>query len=835
MPLSKFRKSKTFTAIRKFTDRERPIEVFWQAFENLRAGRKPLQVLVFFGIGGIGKTTLLKHIRSALTTRIADEDAENIRLVSLSLEAYEFDSPADVLMAFRNQLEISCHLFDYALLRYWALVGHSPLEIKTKFLKEGSIIWDILESMASLGGVPIPIKLLGKAAKKLRQKYLKTFSKYKEEFEEIENLEAFDLYQRLPSYLGLSLQGAFEEEGLQHVVFLDACETMLSKLARKSVSESADEWLRELIGSSGSGLFVVGSRESIHWEQLDKEWGDYLDQHILGELTDADANFFLRSVPIADEKIRATIIATARGVPLYLDLCVGIYIAKLERNEPPLAKDFVLVEQEVISRFLRHLSVAERELVRTLSAINFFDFPVLTHLVRKFNIGYPATQFTSFVEMSSVHVIDEDQGLYKIHDTVRAYVLDRMPEALRADIVGNAIEYFAQNKERYQPHLLAKHFLHLASITKARANLGDERSDAENLLDIGTALVDNGLWLEVYQAMSRCDPETGNHEGPLRNALGLMRAICLRRVSKLEMAYSELSKIQTSPESLGRYASLASFHKANITRLLGNYPAAERLYRDLAKEISRTRDLKLLTKVKRQWADLLLLKGEFKKALSVLKDLQQTAHDSFETAETLRIIGHVYRFNMQLDEAEEAYQEALRLIEGKGFTGLLGKLRTNLVETLCWKNPEQAIKAAPLALELNERLGARLEVGKIFAALSVAHVLENQDLELADSLAQQARSVEAEIGYLSGTLFAETAATISLMARHDYDQVVAKKKLVQKLIDKLGVYAFLMLPIYVYLDDRTSVGRVKRSFDWLNFNRTLACYRLIIESFGPNT
>ncbi|HOO63135.1 MAG TPA: hypothetical protein PK364_04325, partial [Synergistaceae bacterium] len=57
------------TAAYLFTDREEPVEAFWKNYEAIKAIKKGSpddravpRVLNYYGIGGIGKTTLLKKL-----------------------------------------------------------------------------------------------------------------------------------------------------------------------------------------------------------------------------------------------------------------------------------------------------------------------------------------------------------------------------------------------------------------------------------------------------------------------------------------------------------------------------------------------------------------------------------------------------------------------------------------------------------------------------------------------------------------------------------------------------------------------------------------------------
>ena len=59
------------TAEQLFTDREEPRKAFWDIYDNMSAGE--YMVLSYYGIGGIGKTTLLKQLIKELYEKKADK------------------------------------------------------------------------------------------------------------------------------------------------------------------------------------------------------------------------------------------------------------------------------------------------------------------------------------------------------------------------------------------------------------------------------------------------------------------------------------------------------------------------------------------------------------------------------------------------------------------------------------------------------------------------------------------------------------------------------------------------------------------------------------------
>ena len=66
MSLSKGKARIMTKAVKKFTDREEPKISFMNAFNGLLNGTRPFSILMYYGVGGIGKTSLLRHLQQNL-------------------------------------------------------------------------------------------------------------------------------------------------------------------------------------------------------------------------------------------------------------------------------------------------------------------------------------------------------------------------------------------------------------------------------------------------------------------------------------------------------------------------------------------------------------------------------------------------------------------------------------------------------------------------------------------------------------------------------------------------------------------------------------------------
>ena len=178
------RQESTFRATKIFTDRTEPRKVYADSIAAWEAGRKEQEILVYYGFGGIGKSKLLKELMAA-------PRRDTIRNIFVSLDAFEFGNPVNVLMSMRNQMTVDCGLFDHALLQYSAKAQLTPEELIRKVDSRNEQLFGILNELISLGtgSLSIPTAILQRSVNFIRDLDFKR--KYRAELEElVRTLEA---------------------------------------------------------------------------------------------------------------------------------------------------------------------------------------------------------------------------------------------------------------------------------------------------------------------------------------------------------------------------------------------------------------------------------------------------------------------------------------------------------------------------------------------------------------------------------------------------------------------------------------------------------------------
>ena len=118
----------------KFTDREEPQKLFWEKYDHLDLSRNEHDIIHFYGIGGIGKTALLKRLRNDLVSR------KNGKVILYSFE--NNPSKEHFLFSLARQISILLNaqfpVFSYAYIRLLRNQGMNDEEIELRLKNDNT-------------------------------------------------------------------------------------------------------------------------------------------------------------------------------------------------------------------------------------------------------------------------------------------------------------------------------------------------------------------------------------------------------------------------------------------------------------------------------------------------------------------------------------------------------------------------------------------------------------------------------------------------------------------------------------------------------------------------
>ena len=352
-------------------------------------------VLAFDGIGGIGKSALARRFVRHLKER-KQEAGQKYGCAHVDLTNAK-DSPVQTLLQIRLQLgattkDIGFPIFDMAFARYHNAIAPSSnvreqyglmdtggsivtsiSRVVTAPQSDSELLNDIVDGIDNLAKDTPLIGLGYRLANKFFAWGQEEWATRAEALLEDLNQAGFNLIaDRLPLCLAADISRYLankSEKGIHDrplIIIGDTLEAL--------TGASADNWLRELIFNTKGVLFVLLGRDKINWAAHEgnprRTWGEYINQYSLGALEDAEMEKILVACHVKEPEIRTQMIEGAEGIPFYLGLQLDIYRDTLADGAIPEVGDYGGRRDEVVNRFMDHLSEQYRTSLETLAHAN---------------------------------------------------------------------------------------------------------------------------------------------------------------------------------------------------------------------------------------------------------------------------------------------------------------------------------------------------------------------------------------------------------------------------------------------------------------------------------
>ncbi len=449
-------------ALEYFTDREGFLEAFAR-HRDTPAG-EDLSVLMFYGVGGIGKTTLIRKLCAELSVSVTPLPFARFNLENISEQALAY---RDVLTRLRSEMETDFHLkfprFDLALAVLLAQEGgeQTPLVkispgLQTVFGAALELTPDVLRAGMKLAGQQLRSAMSRSASLEQWVRHVggtEAVLELSEQFagddqsvqEELLRRFAQDLSSALPARPGRTCRG---------VLFLDTYEALWTgRDSLAAQSRQLDAWVRTLAEYLlGAGVLpVIAGRDRLGWGDTDPDWETCLDQHLLGGVSALDAQTFLarRSIgappPSPPDTLQAAIVrgantaAHAEAEPschlLALALSADIVDNTRQAGGQPDPDLFRAVApakmaETLATRFLKSLHNRNLELwVEALSLTPRFDEAAALALDTERQLHAGRAGWEQLLHYSFISA--QPDGFYRMHRTMREVLRRRTPEATR--------------------------------------------------------------------------------------------------------------------------------------------------------------------------------------------------------------------------------------------------------------------------------------------------------------------------------------------------------------------------------------------------------------------
>ena len=461
-----------------FTDREQYLATFERHLQLESA--EDSQILVFYGVGGTGKTTLVQKLCAGLDSQNQPLPYARFNLDNIADQTQAY---REILLRLRADLENSFRLefprFDLGLAVVLARDGGTPppmLKVSPHLNVAFEVAMDFMPSFvkATTKLVGMELNRAVKNSDKLEQWVRRmggtdavlTLNQALAQDEQIVQEElirrfAQDLAAHLPERPGRAVRG---------VLFLDTYEALWTgrESGQSAQARLLDGWVRTLAEfclSSGI-LLVITGRDRLSWDS-EPDWEGCLDQHLMGGVSARDAQDFLSRRGIGPppsseaEPLQQAIMRCAdagAALPschlLTLALCADIVLntRQADGGRDPAPQMFSTIPTAQVAgalatRFLKSLHSRNLELwVEALSLTPRFDEAAALaldsdRLYHNGRAGWEQIIGYSFM-------VAESSGFYRMHRTMREALRAR----LRPETVQTQNAWFQRHwQERGEP------------------------------------------------------------------------------------------------------------------------------------------------------------------------------------------------------------------------------------------------------------------------------------------------------------------------------------------------------------------------------------------------
>lgn len=380
-----------------FTDVEQPRETFK---EWLAAPALPKRLLIIHGVGGVGKSSLMRMFRL---------HCKSVRVPVALASGDEQKSLLDVLTRWADDLTadgVALPTFQKSLVQYRALYHKAESEASKpkpaeKLTKEAAktLVETAASTIPGLG--PLLGKLGGIGVEALTDwLFSRGFKKPDVDF-------LLDPAKRLTEDFLTDMTSAAGKQRL--VLILDTFEQM----------EALSDWIRILAQRlPPNALLVIAGRTMPDWDRTWHGWMASAHIEELRPMTEEKIRTLIRRYYATlrggepDPKQVEAIVAFARGLPIVVTSVVQLWV-----RHPDTVKDFQAIKPYVVADLVdRLMEGVPQRLVPALEAaaiVRWFDQPILRALMKQDNVREAYNELRRFP-----FVRTRTEGL-AMHDAVR--------------------------------------------------------------------------------------------------------------------------------------------------------------------------------------------------------------------------------------------------------------------------------------------------------------------------------------------------------------------------------------------------------------------------------
>lgn len=759
-----------------FTNREGQIRAFrdrfahlaersWTIDELLDFQRPASNLIAVSGEGGIGKSTLARHVADLAVTGALDGLPQRRARAVLDFADPASSSFETVLLRVRAALAPlarSWPAFDVALAVYWQ--RKHPGESLTAFLRKenaaeslgvadqvGAAVDQILGGFGALSVAYRALNLLGRTAtQKARLKRLRA------DLPALDPILAEQDPDRMLGYMPVLLAADLERARHKHqalaLCVLDTLENVQRLPAERG---GLEDLVSRLVYLMPNVVFVAAGRLALRWHDParavaltyggERRWPGLADGDQLGldgfDRASAEAYLTARltvdGAPAIGPVIRDRIIAGSGGSPLYLDLSAELFGQYLARGEAPPADAFGLGFPELVLRTMRDLSAPDRDLLRAAALLEAFDEDVLHVVLPHLRLR----QIERFAQRPFVRKDETVWPPYRLHENLRRSVIecdadtdDGWTQAERTQNAERAIEHLARealtvwDDDADHPVPMGVRSRRCVALFLLVLSAADElRLAPESLGDLAYSLTVLGH----SQVLVSLPELPGSPELARLTAVARLTA---RGDVNAEDRYRELRELIGEPG--GPYADYYRHELASRAHIVGRVE-------DAADHMSGIEPVSLIGASARfGMADNALRRSDYRSVARLMDGASPTGPDQVRAAD---LLGHSHLQNARFAEAAGFFESTLDAAREANAPLWEARALRHLLLALMWYDPDRALSLLGRARELNNSAGELIGLAQCDMAEAMARALRGERRMAAELLEKAARQFE-ELG-----------------------------------------------------------------------------------------
>ncbi|MFF5519069.1 ATP/GTP-binding protein [Streptomyces coeruleorubidus] len=764
--------------------------------EDLEAPRR--NILVFHGVGGIGKSTLSRKIEASLATSEhrpvqwespyhPEERTLPVRIDLARSAGMDFERVILTIRLAVVALGRPMPAFDLAFRRYWEH-NHPGESIEDYLRRRGllsrfsaaaalpqqmqSALSDVAQALLLPGTVGGALGhgagALIKALRERRQsvRALAGCSRLADLLEAEPDLEALSFY---PHLLAWDLAQFPADKSALPVILLDTFEDTGDRTQR-----DFERLLQRIVWLMPNAFFVVTGRNRVQWAETGLEgqldwtgpsaWpGLVADtahtgsgvsgrQILIGDFSPEDCEDYLArrlsrdGQPLIDEPVRRIIAERSHGLPLYLDLSVMRYLELRRGGRQPQVTDFDHDFPALIARTLSDLTAEERHVLRSVSLLNAFSVPLATKAAGMKHDA-PALRLT---ERPFIRESPSGVWPFHVHDLIRAAIRnaddgsdDRWSDQ---DWQRAAQRAFHALESQWRQDLRRDRAVLVGCLQQGLLLARDFHLDLGWLGDAAFQYVGDSIWEPLV--LPAADTASSGGVRTAADALvETLSAIARRQHEHRERTVSRLSAVLASGLLPDGLVGLAEYYRAKAQRDLGLTDDSRRGMQRVASAGGR-----LASAARRGLAHLSRVSGDFPAAVEAAERLGWPGRHH-------RVLGDVWWVQGDMERAAAAYLAGRSEAEEHGVVGETAVAQAHLAFAVSFIDPLRADDE----LDLADRLLSPLSLRSNEMTARIATLV--RDAGFAVDLPDRAAVQLAEIG-VSGISYAAAKLQLALCFHH---------------------------------------------------------------------